>query len=106
MNGTEQIVTGRRQRNVMLKVPENENSALQGKQFPCPVCEADLPILLSVKQKPYCTCNDCGIQLFFRGRAGIDRLKDTLQSDKFSTTSQVTVLYTRLEKLRAEKSAL
>ena len=47
---------------------------LRGKKFPCPLCVDGLAILASKRGKPYCVCNACGIQLFFRGRTGISRL--------------------------------
>src|SRR5215469_14771792 len=45
-----------------------------GSEFPCPLCGAALLIRNSKNKKPYCICNDCGIQLFVRGKAGIARL--------------------------------
>jgi len=43
--------------------------------FPCPVCKRDLDIRVSKKQKPYCVCTDCGVQLFVRGKRGIARFE-------------------------------
>ena len=43
--------------------------------FPCPLCQRELKIEISKKQKPYCVCLDCGIQLFVRGKEGISRLE-------------------------------
>ena len=43
--------------------------------FPCPVCKKDLDIRVSKKQKPYCVCQDCGVQLFVRGKRGISRFE-------------------------------
>jgi hypothetical protein len=48
---------------------------LEGKQFTCPLCSAGLSLKSSKKGKPYCTCDDCGIQIFFRGKAAIRRLE-------------------------------
>ena len=45
------------------------------KVFQCPLCQKGLEIKISKKQKPYCVCLDCGIQLFIRGKQGISRLK-------------------------------
>jgi len=66
---------------------------------------------MSQKQKPYCVCNDCGIQLFFRGRAGIKRLHTLLQSVKrvsedFTSGTAVVTLYNRLEELRKQRDEL
>ena len=44
------------------------------KVFLCPLCQKELEIKVSKKQKPYCVCLDCGIQLFVRGKEGINRL--------------------------------
>jgi hypothetical protein len=48
---------------------------LEGKQFTCPLCSVGLTLKSSKKGKPYCTCDDCGIQIFFRGKAAIGRLE-------------------------------
>lgn len=40
--------------------------------FPCPVCAAAREVRMTKKNKPYITCDLCGIQLFVRGQAGID----------------------------------
>ncbi len=60
--------------NVMLGNQNLETESLSGKPFPCPVCGIALDIRISRKQKPYCVCNSCRIQLFFRGKTGIGRL--------------------------------
>jgi predicted RNA-binding Zn-ribbon protein involved in translation (DUF1610 family) len=39
--------------------------------FPCPVCTDPREVKLTKKNKPYITCDPCGIQLFIRGPAGI-----------------------------------
>ncbi len=69
---------GKDQHNVTLEKREN----LQGKPFPCPLCGMILPVEISQKEKPYCVCNLCGIQIFFRGKAGIRRLQKLLESEK------------------------
>jgi hypothetical protein len=49
------------------------------RKFPCPVCTDPCEVRLSKKDKPYITCDPCGIQLFVRGPAGIsafNRLTD------------------------------
>jgi transcription elongation factor Elf1 len=40
-------------------------------KFPCPVCTGPRQVKLTKKNKPYITCDPCGIQLFVRGPAGI-----------------------------------
>jgi len=41
--------------------------------FPCPLCRKPLDVRMSKKAKPYVTCNECSLQLFIRGRAGVER---------------------------------
>lgn len=42
--------------------------------FPCPLCQTGLRIKLTKKDKPYVVCNLCGIQLFIRGKEGVNAL--------------------------------
>lgn len=70
------------QRNVILTAKENEKIELAGKPFPCPLCSSSLAVRLSQKEKPYCVSNDCGFQLFSRGKTGIRRLQTILESEK------------------------
>lgn len=45
---------------------------LNGRQmFPCPVCLDPREVRMTKKNKPYITCDPCGIQVFVRGPAGI-----------------------------------
>ena len=46
--------------------------------FACPTCKKLRPVGLTKKQKPYFTCNDCGVQLFIRGKEGIRRFRKML----------------------------
>lgn len=48
------------------KLPTNT-----GHCFPCPVCIDPRQVKLTKKNKPYITCDPCGIQLFIRGPAGV-----------------------------------
>jgi hypothetical protein len=41
-------------------------------KFPCPLCIQPLEVRLTKKDKPYVTCDSCGVQLFIRGRVGIE----------------------------------
>ncbi len=48
-------------------------ATLSNKQmFPCPICAIAREVRISKKNKPYITCDPCGVQLFVRGREGID----------------------------------
>src|SRR5437867_3085991 len=87
---------GRGQHNVM------ETADFAGKPFPCPVCNVSLRLKISSKQKPYCMCLECGIQIFFRGQAGIQRLWQVIQSEEavaaeFNGPARALSLYNRLQ---------
>ena len=79
--------------------------------FPCPLCAASLELRRSRAQKPYCVCNSCGIQLFFRGKTAISKLKQlagphhTVRAVPGVARSAV-LLYGQLEQLRAQKKDL
>src|SRR5438128_4418291 len=82
-----------------------------GKPFPCPLCNIELRLKISCKQKPYCMCLECGIQIFFRGLAGIARLHEMIQSEEavvleFSGPARAISLYRRLQHLKRQKGAL
>ena len=63
-------------------------SAIRGKpMFPCPVCTVPREVLLTKKDKPYLTCDPCGVQVFVRGPAGIREFSRLLQ-----TTSDESLL--------------
>ena len=66
--------------NVTLDSMAGGLAELAKKEFPCPLCGAGLPILTSKRQKPYFTCNLCGVQVFVRGKAGISRLNEMANS--------------------------
>ena len=40
--------------------------------FPCPVCAQPREIKQTKKRKPYIVCDSCGLQLFVRGRSGVE----------------------------------
>jgi transcription elongation factor Elf1 len=48
--------------------------------FPCPVCTLPREVLTTKKDKPYLTCDPCGIQVFVRGPAGIKEFSRLLQT--------------------------
>src|SRR3984893_19011420 len=81
------------------------------KEFPCPVCAAGLPILISKAKKPYCVCNACGIQLFFRGKAGISRLLQMVKHEilipgKADGADYGIALFDRLRQLKSQREEL
>jgi hypothetical protein len=84
---------------------------MAGKSFPCPICAVSLPIRITRKQKPYCQCLDCGIQIFFRGKVGIARLEAILEDEKlvsgvWSGTNNPELLFNRIQHLKQRKSEL
>lgn len=48
--------------------------------FPCPVCTVPREVRATKKDKPYLTCDPCGIQVFVRGPAGIKEFSRLLQT--------------------------
>lgn len=84
---------------------------LLGKEFPCPLCGMSLEIRLSRVEKPYCICDACGIQLFFRAKLGIVRLHEIIKSETLIASpgpnfTEATILYNRIQQLRARKKEL
>ena len=84
---------------------------LRGKKFPCPLCGDGLAILASKRGKPYCVCNPCGIQLFFRGKPGISRLLQMVKGEilipgKADGADYGIALFDRLRQLKAQKEEL
>jgi hypothetical protein len=84
---------------------------LRGKKFPCPLCADGLMILASKRGKPYCVCNPCGIQLFFRGKPGISRLLQMVKGEilipgKADGADYGIALFDRLRQLKAQKEEL
>ena len=55
-------------------MPTNTNH-----KFPCPVCTDPRDVKLTKKNKPYITCDPCGIQVFIRGPEGIAEFKRLLE---------------------------
>jgi len=88
-----------------------EISDFAGKPFPCPVCNMALRIKISQKQKPYCMCLECGIQIFFRGQHGIRRLYKMIRSEEavaaeFNGPTRAISLYNRLQGLKRQRKSL
>src|ERR1700680_2501033 len=88
-----------------------KKTGFEGKTLPCQLCRKALEIRLSKNLKPYCVCNDCSIQIFFRGKTAIRRLWDLVNSQKsisegaINSDSAVEV-FTRLENLRFQRKQL
>jgi hypothetical protein len=102
---------GWRQHYVTLDSEDAAHSnSFQGEQFPCPLCGAGLEIRGSRKNgKPYCICDSCGIQLFIRGKEGIKRLRELMESGKLGfakTADSAIVVLNRLEQLKQQKAEL
>jgi hypothetical protein len=97
--------------NITLDGSENNRNTMLGKFFPCPVCGTSLGIRIARTQKPYCVCIDCGIQIFFRGKAGISRLNKIIENElliagRDSNASIATVLFNRIQHLKGQKANL
>jgi hypothetical protein len=88
-----------------------ETADFAGKPFPCPVCNMGLRLKISRKEKPYCMCLDCGIQIFFRGQSGIKRLHKIIRSEEavaaeFNGPARAVSLYNRLQGLKLQRDRL
>jgi hypothetical protein len=99
--------------NVTLTLAERQSmaDALVGREFPCQLCGAGLEIRISRKLKPYTTCLECGVQNFYRGKKGIRRLREILDSQLLITANEsrvdtVVVLFNRIQQLRAQRKGL
>jgi len=91
--------------------PSRLDDSFRGAEFPCLVCGTGLEIRLSRKEKPYCVCDSCGIQVFFRGKTGIQRLRElvetrTLIVGKESVTDKALVLFNHIQQLRGRRNKL
>jgi hypothetical protein len=81
------------------------------KPFPCPVCNIGLRIKITRKHKPYCICLECGIQIFFRGQAGINRLWEIIRSEEavraeFNGPARALSLFNRVQGLKQQRDHL
>jgi hypothetical protein len=98
--------------NVTLEKTNAAPDALLGKRMPCQLCGAGLDIRLSKNGKPYVTCSDCQTQLFIRGKTGIKRLEDLLNSNVLivgggnAKGDSPAALFNRLVQLRTQKRDL
>ncbi len=94
----------------MLAKDDKDGEEFTGKSIPCPVCGTGLTLKITRKGKPYCLCLECGIQIFFRGRLGIERLRRLVEPQRtvaleFPITSPAASLYNRLQQLKRERQA-
>ena len=72
--------------------------------FPCPTCKRLRRLQVTKKGKPYLTCNDCGVQVFFRGRDGIRRLQGMLgQVELSGDVREISTLLEYAAFLRARR---
>ena len=56
------------------------------RRFPCPVCAVPQEVRSSKKDKPYITCDSCGVQVFVRGREGVQEFKKLLEQANLDGT--------------------
>ena len=99
--------------HVTLTLGERQSTAnaLIGREFPCQLCGVGLEIRISKKLKPYTTCLNCGVQNFYRGKKGIRRLREILDSQLLISASEssvdtVVLLYNQIQLLRAQRKGL
>jgi len=76
--------------------------------FLCPLCFTGLDVRGSRKGKPYCVCNTCGIQLFFRGKNAIELLRGLAERVAIEVpyASSSAATFELLERLRAQRERL
>jgi hypothetical protein len=97
--------------NVTLPQPCSPAEKPPGKHFPCPLCSSPMPIRLTRKQKPYCHCLSCMLQIFFRGKVAIDRLGKLVESGILafgsnSPADMAITLYNRIQMMNLRVSQL
>ena len=105
-----QLRTKRSSPNVNVTLPLSDGD-LGTFSFPCPLCGTGVPILNTKRNKPYCTCNDCGLQMFVRGKNGIARLECMAQQGILVSVKEQSVahgisLLNRVEQLKSQKHDL
>ena len=76
--------------------------------FPCPLCRMVFNLRRSRAHKPYCVCNSCGVQIFFRGKKGIAKLGDFVGHRAPGPVplefTDSRAIFVRLEDLRCAKN--
>lgn len=94
-------------RNPNVHVTLGSDSWFLGKKLPCPVCGEGMALRVARTQKPYCHCDPCGLQLFVRGKDGIQRLKDLLASGfQVPGIGRATRLLDQLQRIKDERERL
>jgi hypothetical protein len=98
--------------NVTLGQPSPQAETPPVEWFPCPLCSSPMPVRLTgKKRKPYCHCLSCMLQIFFRGKVAIARLRKLIASgilvsgDNFPSDMALT-LYNRIQMLNLQVSQL
>ncbi|PYV67843.1 MAG: hypothetical protein DMG96_38120 [Acidobacteria bacterium] len=82
----------------MIVLREN-NVTLEGvwmAKMPCFLCSKELKLRRDKHKKPYFVCDSCGVQIFVRGRQGIENLEElikTLRERDFPFREHARVLH-------------
>ena len=84
------------------------------KYFPCPVCQNMIPVCYAKNRKPYCTCNDCMVQLFIIGKNGIKKFEKLVSKrgekidskELLNSVNNFNKLKEKLEEIKLEKPLL
>ena len=97
--------------NVTLGTPSSPAEKQLGKDFPCPLCSSPMPIRITRKQKPYCHCLSCMLQIFFRGKVAVERLEKLIESGILvcgsnSPANMAITLYNRIQMLNLQVNQL
>jgi hypothetical protein len=98
--------------NVTLDHPSPNAGTQPVDSFPCPLCGSPIPIRLTLKkQKPYCQCLSCMLQIFFRGKVAIERLRRLIDSGILvsgdnSPSDMAFTLYNRIQMLNLQVKQL
>ena len=74
-------------------MPTNEVGQ-EKRSFPCPICAEPRELRATKNGKPYITCDSCAVQLFIRGKVGIKRLRELLETND---TRSVLTRFAELE---------
>ena len=65
-------------------------------KMPCVLCSKELELRRDKHKKPYFVCDSCGVQIFVRGRQGIENLEElikTLRERDFPFREHARVLH-------------
>jgi|GEM_PF-955859 len=67
-----------------LRARRKQMATITRSKFPCPVCSCSREVRLTKKNKPYITCDPCGVQVFVRGPAGITEFNRLVERNEKS----------------------